>query len=450
MKYIPNSKSEVIEMLAEIGQGSIENLFNVIPEAVKIDKLNSLPRAHSEHEVIEYFEKLGAENETCSKNISYLGAGAYDHYIPAIVDDMIRRSEFTTVYTPYQAEISQGTLQTIFEFQTMISRLTGMDCSNASVYDGASALAESALMAQRITRKNKIIVCKNVHPNYRAVLNTYLNHQENSIVEYDFSMETSCTVFDDLDKTIKENKACAAIVIQNPNFFGAIEDIKKVSDIAHENGALLIVTLNEALSLALIKSPGELGADIVAGEAQSFACSLSYGGPFLGFIATRDKFLRNLPGRIAGQTVDSEGKPGFVLTLCTREQHIRREKSISNICSNQALCALAATIYLSTMGSTGLYQLAKLNFNKAHNLRKELLEIKVGTAFFNSFFFNEFVLKIPNLKNLRNKLIKENIHLGVELEKFYPEMSDLVLLCATEKLDDSKLNKTIETIVRNT
>src|SRR5213594_4046617 len=357
MRYIPNSQADRQQMLAEIGVDSTEQLFAGIPEKLRLRRFLDLPKALSESELLEYFRKRASKNET--EPAAFIGAGIYRHYIPIVIDALISRGEFFTAYTPYQAEIAQGTLQAMFEFQTLITQLTGMDVANASLYDGSTAATEAVLMALRVTRRRQVVLPRTLHPEYRQVLETYVRHQDVDLKEVGYSPAGQID-FGKLHPSVTAETA--AIVIQSPNFFGVLEKSAEVAEIAHRNGALLIFVVTEPLSLGIVKPPVE--ADIVAGEAQSFGVPVAFGGPYLGFLSARETFLRQMPGRLVGQTQDTEGRRGFVLTLATREQHIRREKATSNICTNQSLCALMATIYCSLLGPKGLREICEHNVLK--------------------------------------------------------------------------------------
>jgi glycine dehydrogenase subunit 1 len=362
LRYIPNSPDERADMLEQIGVASTEKLFESIPENLRLREPLKVPAAMSEIELLKRFEDVGTRNQAAQR-ISFLGGGAYSHYTPTIVDHLISRSEFFTAYTPYQPEISQGTLQAIFEFQTLVCQLTGMDIANASMYDGSTAMAEAVLMAERVTRRSKVIVSSAIHPQYLEVAHTYVQHAGIDLerAEFDPTLgQTPANAFDAIDDQT------AAIVVQSPNFFGNIEDVSALADKAHNAGALLVVVVTEAMSFGLLRSPGACGADIVVAEGQSFGVPLSYGGPYVGLFATRDKYARQIPGRLVGEAYDKQGRRGFVLTLATREQHIRREKATSNICTNEGLIALAATIYLETMGRRGVQEVAHQCAQKAH------------------------------------------------------------------------------------
>ncbi|HVW09480.1 MAG TPA: aminomethyl-transferring glycine dehydrogenase subunit GcvPA [Bryobacteraceae bacterium] len=428
MRYLPKSPTEREQMLAAIGAGSIDELFSVIPAEYRLARDLDVPRQQAESEIIGYFKAAAAKNAT--DYASFLGAGAYRHYRPVIIDALVQRGEFLTSYTPYQAEITQGTLQAIFEFQTMIAELTGMDVANASMYDGSTGAAEAVLMAMRVTGRSRAVVARTVHPEYREVLHTYLQFRDLPTSEVGYEAGTGRVDLAALEAAVTEETA--AVLIQSPNFFGAIEDVAAVAEIAHKKGALLIVSIAEAVSLGVVRPPVE--ADIVSMEAQSFGVALSYGGPFCGVIAAKEQFLRQMPGRLAGQTVDSNGNRGFVLTLSTREQHIRREKATSNICTNQALVALMATIFLTVYGKEGMRELAEHNLAKAHYAAKAL-SAKPGAKllFDGAPRFHEFVLQTEEAPAAWTKrLLDEKIVGGVELSRWYPELKHATLWCATE------------------
>ena len=408
-------------MLAAIGLKSQDDLLSYIPENIRFDKRLNIEDGKSEYEIVEYFKQRGFRSALGYS--SFLGAGVYNHYRPVIVDTVVSRGEFLTSYTPYQAEISQGTLTSIFEFQTMVCQLTGMDVANASMYDGSSAVPEAALMAVRVTRRDRVLVAKTVHPEYREVLHASTQHQGMPVDEISYA-KNGLVDLDDLRKKLDDN--VAAVIVQTPNFFGLLEQIKELSQVVTAKGALLVVVFTEAVALGLIEPPKE--ADIVVGELQSFAISPSYGGPFAGIIATREKYIRQIPGRLAGETTDADGHRAFCLTLATREQHIRREKATSNICTNQALLALMATVFMSLYGKEGLRELAKQNLSKAHYLANKL------SLPFEGPFFNEFVAqtngKSPDAIN--QELLQKKIVGGLPLGRFYPELKNCMLLCATE------------------
>jgi len=426
LRYIPHTEEDVQKMLKAIGVKSIEDLFGNIPKEQRLSKPLDLPEPLSEIDLIRHMEGLQSPIFT-----SFLGGGAYDHFIPAVVSHLTSRSEFYTAYTPYQAEISQGTLQAIFEFQTLMCQLTGMEVSNGSMYDGASSLAEAVLMAHRITGRKKILLSQTIHPEYREVIQTYIDREEQEIILIPYLKGEGRTDEKILAQFLDQD--VSAVVIQNPNFFGVIEDLQTIAERVHQKGGLMIAGFSEPIAYGMLRPPGEFGADIVAGEGQSLGLSLSFGGPYLGIFTTRDKFIRNMPGRLVGETVDLEGKRGFVLTLATREQHIRRERATSNICTNEGLCALMATIFLSCLGKKGLRELAVMNLSKAEYVKKKASGIQGCKLAFSSSTFNEFVLRIEEdpekvLENLKEKGILG----GLSMAKFYPELNHHLLVTVTE------------------
>jgi len=435
MSYISLSDKDRKEMMAKIGISSLDELFSTIPKDIMLKRELNVPSPMTELELIQFFEKITQKN-SYQNYLSFLGAGAYSHVIPYIVDYLSSRGEFISPYTPYQPEVSQGTLQIIFEFQTLICQLTGMDIANASLYDGASAAAEAVLMAHRLKGKSKVIIAKTLHPHYRRVIQTYVKNLEVEIEEIKYS-ETGEFDLKDLRKKLDDKTA--AVVFQSPNFMGIIENLKKISDLAHSVQALSIAVVTEPVSLGILEAPGKLGADIVAGEGQSFGLPLSFGGPYLGFMACCKEYIRQFPGRIAGQTKDVDGKRGFVLTLSTREQHIRRERATSNICTNQAWCALRATIFLETLGQEGLKELAWQNIQKANYALEKLSQIKGIKRKFKGNSFNEFVLEFSGgFEKISRSLRKKGIIGGLNLGEYYPELKKCALVCVTEmhKKDD--------------
>jgi len=436
MRYIPNSPDERAEMLESIGLSSADELFRSIPADVQLGRKLDITDPLAEPEVIAALEEMAAKNLAATKPC-FLGAGVYSHYSPTIVDHLIQRSEFFTSYTPYQPEISQGTLQYIFEFQTLICQLTGMEVANASMYDGSTAMAEAYLMAQRVTRRNKIVVARSVHPEYREVAKTYTQHGDAEIVEVDFD-EISGRLS---DLSIVDDKT-AALVVQSPNFFGCIEDLKALADSAHAVGALLVVVVTEAISLGLLKSPGACGADIVVGEGQSFGIPMSFGGPHVGLFATQEKFVRQMPGRLCGVAYDKNGNRGFVLTLSTREQHIRREKATSNICTNQGLIALAATIYMEAMGKKGLQEVAEQNAQKAAYAKQKFAAIEGFSIPFSAPTFNEFVVRAakPAAEVLEKIRTDNGIIGGLSLSKYFKGQENDFLVCVTETNTKAKID----------
>ena len=430
MRYIPNSPAERAEMLRQIGATSIEQLFDSIPAPLRLQKHLEVPAALSEIELLRKFDELANRNQAASRT-SFLGAGAYSHYIPTVVDHLISRSEFFTAYTPYQPEISQGTLQAIFEFQTLVCQLTGMDIANASMYDGSTAMAEAALMAERVTKRSKVIVSCAVHPQYLEVAHTYVQHAGIELQQALYCAESGTTLADSLS-ALDENTA--AVIVQSPNFFGCVEDLAALAERAHAVGALLVVAVTEAMSLGLLRSPGACGADIVVAEGQSFGVPLSYGGPYVGLFATRDRYARQIPGRLVGEAYDKNGRRGFVLTLATREQHIRREKATSNICTNEGLIALAATVYLETMGRRGVQEAARQCAQKAHYAAREIAKLEGFSLPFSAPFFNEFVVQAPiKAAPLLDRLANEKgIDGGLALSRFDANRGNDFLVCVTE------------------
>ena len=407
-------------MLAACGVRSADELFAQVPASARLNRPLKIAPGLSEYEIADTFRDLAAKNAT--GYASFLGAGVYSHYRPVVVDAIVSRGEFLTSYTPYQSEISQGTLTTIFEFQTMICQLTGMDVANASMYDGSTAVPEAAMMAVRVTKRHRILIARSVHPEYRAVLVTYAKNQGLPVEEFGYDNETGQVDLNDLDAKLNGETAC--VIIQSPNFFGVVEDTNAAAARAHAQGALLVFTFAEAVSLGLLEPPR--AADIVAGELQSFAISPSYGGPFAGIMAAKEQFIRQLPGRLVGETKDTNGNRAFCLTLATREQHIRREKATSNICTNQALIALMATVFMELYGKQGLRELATQNLAKSRYLASKLKPRFTGPT------FNEFVASAAQPEEINRRLLDRKIIGGLPLAKFYPELSDGMLLCATE------------------
>jgi len=434
MRYLPNSDSDRAEMLKGIGKDSIKELFEQIPAELQLSGALRLPGPLSEPELMEFFED--ASRESARDYVALLGAGAYSHYRPVVIDSLILRGEFLTSYTPYQAEISQGNLQAMFEFQTLIAQLTGMEVANSSLYDGSTATNEAVLMAMRLTRRERVVFARSVHPEYRQVTQTYAQHQGIAIEEVSYS-ESGQVDLAALASAVDEKTA--AVAVQSPNFFGVLEKWPEIATIAHRHGALLIAVVSEPLSLALVKPPAE--ADIVCGEAQSFGVPVAFGGPYVGFLASREQYIRQMPGRLVGETRDTEGRRGYVLTLATREQHIRREKATSNICTSQSLMALNATIYLCLLGKTGLRRLAEQNLAKAHYAAAELRAIAGTSTPFSAPHFNEFVVKVAgDAEELLAALREEKIIGGLHLDRFYPELKNHLLLCVTETVPRSALD----------
>lgn len=442
MRYIPNSPEEREEMLEVVGLKTADELFRSIPQDVQLNRALNVTDPLAETEVIGAMDEMAAKNSAARKP-SFLGAGVYAHYSPTIVDHLIQRSEFFTSYTPYQPEISQGTLQYIFEFQTLIAQLTGMDVANASMYDGSTSTAEAVLMAQRVTRRDKILIAETVHPEYFEVTRTYTQHGDSNLQRAAFDKSTGRIADEELNKL---DDKTAALVVQSPNFFGCVEDLQALADKAHAVGALLIVVVTEAISFGLLKTPGECGADIVVGEGQSFGIPMSFGGPHVGLFACKEKYVRNMPGRLAGIAYDKNGNRGFVLTLATREQHIRREKATSNICTNQGLIALAATIYMEAMGKKGLQEVAAQNAQKAAYAKKQIAALEGFSIPFSAPTFNEFVVRAPKSANeVLEKLRTENgIIGGLALSKYYGENENDFLVCVTEISTKAQIDSLVE------
>ncbi|HVB97680.1 MAG TPA: aminomethyl-transferring glycine dehydrogenase subunit GcvPA [Chloroflexota bacterium] len=428
MNYAPATPAERARMLERIGVASTAELFADLPPDSRETHLD-LPSALSEIDVSQVLRDLAERNVDLQGHPCFLGAGAYQHYIPSVVNHVIGRSEFFTSYTPYQPEVSQGTLQTIYEFQSMMCALTGMEIANASMYDGASALAEAAIMAANLTDRGTVLLASSVHPDSWAVVRTYVQGLNMRTIADSVRPEGTLDVIA-LGRELNEDVAC--VVVQYPNFFGCVEDLAAIADVVHRAGALLVVVVNP-LALGLLAAPGQLGADIVVGEGQPLGIPVSFGGPYLGIFATRERFIRQLPGRIVGATTDTEGNRGFVLTFQTREQHIRREKATSNICSNEALCALASTVYLSYLGKQGLRQVAELCVQKAHYLARQLSLIPGFHLAYSGPFFHEFVVRCPvPPEELNRRLLDEGIIGGYLLGREYPDLADAMLLCTTE------------------
>jgi glycine dehydrogenase subunit 1 len=438
MRYLPKSDAERAAMLREIGASSIDDLFAIIPEEYRLQRDLDIPRQMGESEIVDHFKAAAEKN--ANGYASFLGAGVYRHYRPVIIDTIVQRGEFLTSYTPYQAEITQGTLQAIFEFQTMICELTGMDIANASMYDGSTACPEAVMMAMRVTGRDGVVVARTVHPEYREVMHTYAQHREVSsgvvAVEVVYGDDGRVDLAA-LEAAVTDETAC--VLVQSPNFFGVIEDVAAIAAIAQKKGALLVVAIAEAVSLGIVRPPVE--ADIVILEAQSFGVAPSFGGPFCGVIAAKEKYVRQMPGRLVGQTTDKQGRRGFVLTLSTREQHIRREKATSNICTNQALVALMATVFMTVYGKEGIRELALQNLAKADYAAKTMGA--QGTLLFGrSPRFNEFVLQSEEAPEVLNaRLLEQKIIGGVALKKWYPELGNATLWCATELTSKAQIDR---------
>jgi glycine dehydrogenase subunit 1 len=436
MRYLPLTEADRRVMLAKIGVPSVESLYRDVPERVRLKQAVDLPLHQGEIEVERAILGMARKNLSPARAPSFLGAGAYRHHVPASVDHLIQRGEFLTSYTPYQPEVSQGTLQALFEFQTQVALITGMEVANASMYDGATSCAEAVMMAGRVTRRTRAVLSGGLHPHYRAVTRT---HARFLGFELDL-MEPDPEGAEDLASRIDANTSC--VVVQNPGFFGHVRDWTRLGEACRAAGALLVMVVTEPVSLGLVKSPGEMGADIVAAEGQGIGNALSYGGPYVGLFATRERYVRQMPGRLAGETVDADGRRGWVLTLSTREQHIRREKATSNICTNSGLCALAFTIHLALLGEAGFTRLAELNHAKAVQLAERIAA--TGTAeVVSDSFFNEFALRLPRpAAEVVEGLSERGILGGVPLSRFYPdkpELANLLLVTATETNSDDDM-----------
>ena len=429
MNYVPHTSEDRSEMLKTIGVSSIDELFSDVPSQVKLDRKLNLPPAMSEFQLMKYMSDLAGKNTTTDRMVSFLGAGVYDHYVPSVVKHIISRSEFYTSYTPYQAEVSQGMLQSIFEYQTLMCELTAMDISNASLYDGATAITEAAMMASRLTRKQEVIISQAVHPDYRRTLRTYAHNLELNVTEVPF--KDGSTDIKAIRDLVSDNTAC--VILQSPNFFGCIENMALAAEAAHEKKALFVACV-DPISLGIIAPPGEYGADIAVGEAQGLGIPMGFGGPHLGFMTCRKEHMRQMPGRVAGETHDNQGRRGYLLTLQAREQHIRRDRATSNICSNQALCALAATVYLSWLGKQGIKEVAEQCVAKAHYACEKLSEIPGFERKHSAPFFKEFAVKTPvNPEKLCKGLLEASILGGLPLGRFYSGLSDSMLVAVTEK-----------------
>ncbi len=443
MRYIPHTDHDVAEMLNALGIASVDDLFRHFPKTLRSQADINLPSGLSETGVRARLSELAERNRTGPESSVFLGGGAYRHFVPTVVDHLIQRGEFATAYTPYQPEVSQGTLQAIFEFQSLIVSLFGLDVANASMYDGASATAEAVLMAKRILpTRSSVLVSRALHPHYRHVIETYLHGFPGvCVVEIPWGADGRLDS-NILDQQLNETVGC--IVLGYPNVFGVIEDVAAISEAVHQAGGLAITATTESLALGLLKSPGELGVDIAVAEGQSLGIPLSYGGPGIGLFACREKFLRNMPGRLVGETVDQDGRRGFVLTLVTREQHIRRERATSNICTNQGLCALATAVFLCLMGKNGLCEMARQNVKKSHYARDLLLQTGRCRAHFSAPFFNECVLEVPDAREVWQQLQAENLIAGLLLEDWYPELKDCLLVCVTEMHTRTEIERLAE------
>lgn len=443
MTYIPNTEQDQQAMLDTIGVASVEELFSVIPEQVRFPDLD-LPAGMSELEVGKLLQDLASRNVNVTQQACFLGAGAYHHYVPAVVDAVLRRGEFLTAYTPYQPEVSQGTLTSIYEFQSLIALLAGMDVVNASMYDGASALGEAVLMAARSTRRDKIVLSSTVHPDYRDVVRTYVQGLNMPVFEAAYDAATGLTDPSAMEELVDQETAC--LVVSYPNFFGGIEDLATMAGLAHKAGALLVTVINP-LALGLLEPPGSFGADIVVGEGQPLGVPLQFGGPYLGLFATRKKYMRQMPGRLIGQTTDHDGRRAFVMTLQAREQHIRREKATSNICTNEALVALAVTVYLAAMGSSGLRRAAELSYHKAHYAADRIGALSGFERVFDGPFFHEFAVRTPATPGEVNATLRQHdIIGGYDLGQRYSELADAMLFCVTEMNTRDQIDNLVDTL----
>ncbi len=443
MRYLPHTPADVAAMLATVRAKSVDELFESIPADCRRREKLRLPQAKTEWELTGYLADLSHRMAAAPEYTLFLGAGSYEHYIPAVVPYLLSRSEFITSYTPYQPEISQGTLQGIYEYQTMTARLMGMEVANASMYDGASALAEALLMAIRITGRDRVAISATIHPYYRKVVQTYFKPAGYELLEipFDTTGRTDQAV-------LQHHQGLAAVAVQSPNFFGCIEDLKAFSGHAHQQNALLVATFSEPFAFGLFKNPGVQGADIVCGEGQSLGLPRSFGGPGLGMFASKMNYVRNMPGRLVGKTVDQNGQPGFVLTLSTREQHIRRERATSNICTNNSLCALGAAMFMAALGGTGFRSLARLNYDKAEYLKKGLCRNGFQSPF-SSPTFNEFVVRAPNgFSKTYQRLLDQKIVAGLALEPYYPELSNHFLMCATETRSRQEIDHLLQEVLK--
>lgn len=444
MPYLSLTAEDKKNLLNEIGVSSIEDLIKNIPASLRNPKI-SLPAGLSEPELQEWIARLGRKNSTTRDYLSFLGAGSYDHFIPAATLEIVGRQEFATAYTPYQPEASQGTLQAIYEYQSLMTELTGLDVSNASHYDGATALAEAALLALKHTNRSKILMARSVHPHYRETMSTYLKGTPCVLEEFTFMTSGQ---FDRQDLLSKLNSDIAGVVFQTPNFFGVLEDLQGLSEIIHANGSLMILTAHP-LSLGIFKTPGEWGADIAAGEGQPLGLPMEFGGPYLGYFVTSQMLMRRIPGRLTGMTEDVDGKRAFCLTLQAREQHIRRERAGSNICSNQALCALAACVYMTLLGKRGIREIGELNCDRAHYLRDRIAQLKKFQVDIDQPIFNEFrVASLIPFTTVEARLKEQKIFPGIALEVFYPELKNQFLVCATETKNKDDLDRFVEALAR--
>jgi glycine dehydrogenase subunit 1 len=436
VSYTSHTSAEIAAMLRQIGVAEIADLFDAIPERLRKTAALRLPGPVSEQALLQRLGRLAEQNASAERWTSFLGAGAYHHFIPSVIDAIASRGEFLTAYTPYQAEVSQGTLQAVFEFQTLICQLTGLDVANASLYDGASATAEACLLAMRATRRSRLLVSAALHPSYRQVLDTYTSG-------ISVQIDTLALAPDGTTALPEVPAGTAAVVIQYPNFLGCVENLARFAEAVHARGALLIAVTSEPLALALLRSPGACGADVACGEAQSFGVPLGFGGPYVGFLAARQSLVRQLPGRLIGETVDSDGERCFVMTLTTREQHIRREKATSNVCTNQGLCALRVTLYLSLLGREGLRELARANLSLAEYAKRQLRERGLSLPY-GAPTFNEFVVQVPDAPRRTRALAEQKLIAGLPLAPYGPGREDQLLICTTETRSRADIDRLVE------
>ena len=441
MRYLPLNNNDRKHMLDTVGVANIDDLFEDVPQSARLDKLIDVPTYKTEAEVDAHLSSMAARSRPAGAGPFFIGGGAYRHHIPATVDHLIQRSEFLTAYTPYQPEISQGTLQVLFEFQTQVAQLTGMDVANASMYDGSTACAEAALMACRVVRRrSKVKIASGVHPQYSAV-----THNQCRLQNIDLDI-AACAPSNDADILDGLDDSVAAIIVQSPNVFGEIIDLQPYADAAHEVGALLIAVFTEPVALGAIKSPGEMGADIVVGEGQSIGVGLNFGGPYVGLFACRQKLVRQMPGRVCGETIDANGERGYVLTLSTREQHIRREKATSNICTNSGLCTVAFSIHMTLLGEAGLRKLAMLNHGKACALADKLTAID-GVELVTDTFFNEFTLRLSKpARDVAHKMLDSDVLGGLAASRLMDGQDDLLIVCATETNTDADMDAFVKAL----
>ncbi|HEY7349485.1 MAG TPA: aminomethyl-transferring glycine dehydrogenase subunit GcvPA [Ktedonobacterales bacterium] len=447
--YVPNTTADQQVMLRSLGADSIEDLLQSIPKSLRLNRPLNLPPGASELELRRILGRMAAKNSDLDRAPGFLGAGIYDHYIPAVVPHLVKRSEFYTSYTPYQPEVSQGILQAIYEFQTLMCQLTGLDIANASLYDGSTAVAEAAQLAVGPTGRGTVVISRAVDPQYRALAHTYAHARGYEIKEVGFDQQTGATDLKALDAAVERDTA--AVIIQQPNFFGALEDTQAIEAITHKGKALFVVAISEPFSLGVLEAPGHYGADLAVGEGMALGNPVSYGGPGVGFFAARNEYMRRMPGRLAGKTVDTHGQTGYVLTLQTREQHIRRERATSNICTNQALVALAATVYLASVGKAGFQDAARQSLQKAHYAYQRISEVPGFQPAFTSPFFDEFAMRCPMpVRDLNRRLIEQGFIGGYGLDKAYPELENVALFCVTETRTRDEIDQFVDALARIT